>query len=71
MLLNLDLGARAISPSKCLTKYARENKRQKIAGIAHVKGAKLLIILLSYTFIIHWRKIFRLGKPIGSVHVSW
>ena len=25
-LLMLDLGARTISPSKCLTKYARENK---------------------------------------------
>ena len=39
MHLKLDLGARTISPSKCLTKHARENKEIEIARIAHVKGA--------------------------------
>ena len=37
----LDLGARTISPSKCLTKYARENKETEILGITHVKGANI------------------------------
>ena len=38
---NIDLGARTISPSKCLTKHARENKETEIAGIAHVKGVNI------------------------------
>ena len=37
----VDLGARTISPSKCLKKYARENKETEIAGIQYVKGANI------------------------------
>ena len=41
LILKLDLGARTISPLKCLTKYERENKETKINGIIHVKGANI------------------------------
>ena len=37
----VDLGARTISPSKCLRKIARAKKETEMAGIAHVKGANI------------------------------